>query len=315
MKKLLKVSLVVWLMIGLGGPVSAAWNPLGPIKILIAFRTGGGSDTQVRLLAEALEATKGWKIIPQNVAGKGGANLANALKGAPPDGLTLGMAVTETFAYIPLADANAGYRPTDFTYITTTASTQMGLVAQSKKGWKTLDDLVALAKSGQPLTIAAMSPRIEDITVYIADHYQIPINIVSVRGGKGSLNAIVADDVDAGWVAGIQEKGGKSGNLVNLVSGESTRLAISPQAPTLEEQGISLIVGATFVLVGPQGMPAEVTAGIASAVGDILQNSDSKPAQFITKAFGPPFVISGQKLDRFMEKEIKDNQKLLKALN
>ena len=60
----------------------ADWAPPGPIKMLIAFKAGGGADTQARLIAEELEARHGWKIIPEQLTGKGGANLTSATSSA-----------------------------------------------------------------------------------------------------------------------------------------------------------------------------------------------------------------------------------------
>ena len=57
----------------LAGPAHAEWAPKGPIKFWIGFGAGGGTDTQARALAEELEALKGWRIIPENKAGGGGA--------------------------------------------------------------------------------------------------------------------------------------------------------------------------------------------------------------------------------------------------
>ena len=65
---------------------AADWQPPGPIKLMIAFAAGGGADTQARLIAEALEEQTGWKFVPENVTGKGGVNLLNAMKGEPADG-------------------------------------------------------------------------------------------------------------------------------------------------------------------------------------------------------------------------------------
>lgn len=45
----------------------ADWTPPGPIKMLIAFRAGGGTDTQARLIAEELEKRHGWKIVPEQL--------------------------------------------------------------------------------------------------------------------------------------------------------------------------------------------------------------------------------------------------------
>jgi len=118
--------------------VSAAaqdWTPPGPIKLMIAFAAGGGADTQARLIAEELEARMGWQFIPEQVTGKGGLNLLKAMKDEPNDGTVIGMIVAESLGY-SLFTADAGLSPSDFTPITTTAGAQMGIVAQTSKGWK-----------------------------------------------------------------------------------------------------------------------------------------------------------------------------------
>ncbi|MEZ5676806.1 MAG: hypothetical protein R3D81_16760 [Thalassovita sp.] len=89
---------------------------------------GAGPTTQARLIAEDIETKLGWKFIPEQVTGKGGMNLAMALKDQPNDGTVIGMVVTETLGYNMLA-ANAGVTPKIFTAISTTAGFQMGIVS------------------------------------------------------------------------------------------------------------------------------------------------------------------------------------------
>lgn len=130
----------------LTGAAAAEWAPPGPIKLMIAFRVGGGADTQARLIAEALEAELGWKFIPEQVTGKGGINMAAALKDQPNDGTVIGMGVTETFGYNMAASPNSGMKPSDFTGLTTTAGFQMGVVARSSKGWSSFADVTRQPK-------------------------------------------------------------------------------------------------------------------------------------------------------------------------
>ena len=317
MKKLFFAAAVAAVALTQLAAVAAAadWAPSGPIKLIIAFRAGGGADTQGRLLAEELEARHGWKIIPENLTGKGGANMARSLKDAPADGLTIGVAVTETFTYVPVANPRIGYTAGDFTFITTTAPTQMGIVVRADKGWKTMDDLVKAAKGGANVSFSTMSPRLADGAAYIADHFGIDLNLVSVKGGKGSLNAIVASDVDAGWVAGIQSKGVAGGDLLNLASGETSRLAMSPDALTMAEMGVPFDFGAKFVVTGPAGLPAEARSALAASITEILSDPNSKAHQFVTKAFGPPLLVSEGDLDALVSKEIEANEKMLDALD
>ncbi len=293
----------------------ADWQPSGPIKFVIAFTAGGGADTQARLIGEEVGAKKGWKFIYENVTGKGGSNTANAVKEAKADGLTIGMAVVETFSYNPLASKKAGYSAADFDYLVITAPTQMGLVAKSDKGWKSIDDLVKAAKGGgKPLSIAIMSPRLADAAYVIERKYGIKLNQVKVQGGKGSLNSIVAGDVDVGFVAGIHAKSVKSGDLVNIISAEGDRLEMSPDAKTMKEIGLPYDFGAKFLVFAPKGLPADAKAAITNAIVDVVKDPASKTRKFIERAFGVPPLTAGDALNKLVDDSVKENHGLIDAL-
>ena len=179
-------------------PAKAEWQPKGPISVIIGFAAGGGTDTQARLIAAELKKRKGWNVIPSNVTGKGGVVMARKLKGLPNDGLTIGMAVTEVFGYNMLASKKAGYKTDDFTYIATTTSSQMGIVANTSKGWKTFADVIAAAKKGKVFKFAGMSAKHADINFLIEQKYGVKFNTVVLRGGRKVMNAIIAGDVDLG---------------------------------------------------------------------------------------------------------------------
>lgn len=145
MKTLLKAGIAAALLaVTSTASMAEDWTPPGPIKLMIAFAAGGGADTQARMIAEELENRLGWTFIPEQVTGKGGLNLAAALKDQPNDGTAIGMAVTETFGY-NMAAAETGMMPSDFTGITTTAGFQMAVVALKSSGWTTFEDVVAAA--------------------------------------------------------------------------------------------------------------------------------------------------------------------------
>ena len=295
------------------GSVAAAWKPSGPINLMIAFAAGGGADTQARLIATELEKTKGWKIIPQNVTGKGGSVMARKLKTQPNDGLTFGIAVTQTFVYNPLVEKKPGFAAGDFTYVTTTAGTQLGIVAKTSRGWKSIRDVIAAAKSGSKIKLGAMGPKLADIAYVIEQEFGVKFNTVMLRGGRAVLNAITAGDVDAGWVAGIQAKGVKSGDLVNLLSGETGRLKISPNVPTLAEIGIPYTAGVNFLIVAPKGIPDAARRGMADAVASVLKDKSTKAAKFVQRAFGGPQLIAGAALEKLIADSIESNKKLVAA--
>ena len=294
---------------------SAEWKPSGPITVLIGFSAGGGTDTQARLIAAELEKRKGWKIIPQNIPGKAGGIMARKLKNMPADGLSIGMAVTESFGYAMLVSKKAGYAAKDFTYIATTTSSQMGIVTNTSKGWKTFKDVIAAAKTGKVFKFAGMSPKHADINFLIEQKFGVKFNTVILRGGRKVMNAITAGDVDLGYGAGIQAKAVRAGQMVNLASGLSERIKISPNAPTLIELGIPHDIAAKFLFVGPAGMPASVRKTLADAIGGVINDKNTKASKFVTSRYGGPDVITGKKLDDLMEFNIKDSKKLMKVMN
>lgn len=288
------------------------WTPPGPIKLLIGFRAGGGADTQARLIAEALEQKNGWKFIPEQVTGKGGLNLAAALKDAPNDGTVIGLAVTETFGY-NMAASRAGMTPEDFTGLSTTAGFQMGIVTRSETGWASFDDMIAAAKGGQDIRFGVMSPKLADLAYLLGKAQGVDFNIVSVKGGKAVMDGVNAGDLDVGFMAGIQAKGVTAGDLVNLASALSQPLVQTPEAPTLADLGVNYNADGYFVFVGPAGMPDAARDALAAAIAGVVSDESSKAGGLIVKAFGGAAVITGDDLTALMAKDYVEAADLLKA--
>ena len=294
------------------GTAAEDWKPAGPVKLMIAFAAGGGADTQARLIAEELEATLGWSFIPEQVTGKGGLNLAAAMKSEANDGTVIGMAVTETLGY-NMAASNSGMTPADFTPITTTAGFQMGVVARSDKGWNTMADVVAAAKSGQDIRFGVMSPRLADLAYLLGKAQGVDFNIISVKGGKAVMNGVNAGDMDIGFMAGIQAKGVAAGDLVNLASALKAPLVQTPDAPTFADLGVEFSADGYFMFMGPAGMPDDARAALANAIKGVVENPETKAGGLIKKAFGGASVIMGGDLDAMVASDYASAGDLLKA--
>ncbi len=305
MKQILKAAVTTLGLAALSTTLSTSaqaedWTPPGPIKLMIAFAAGGGADTQARLIAEDLETKLGWQFIPEQVTGKGGMNLAIAMKDQPNDGSVIGMAVTETMGY-NMRVADAGVTPADYTAITTTAGFQMGIVSLATKGWTSINDVIAAAKSGEALRFGTMSPKLADLAYLLGKAQGVDFNIISVRGGKAVMNGVVAGDMDLGFMAGIQARGVAAGELVNLASALSAPLKQTPEAPTLADMGVEFSADGYFLFIGPAGMPTEARDAIAAAIGEAVSTEGMKSNGMITKAFGGPTVIAGAEAQALIE--------------
>ncbi|MGB0505938.1 MAG: tripartite tricarboxylate transporter substrate-binding protein [Pikeienuella sp.] len=295
--------------------VIADWAPAGPIKMMIAFRAGGGADTQARMIAEEIEARRGWKVIPEQVTGKGGAVLAASLKDQPNDGTVIGIAVTETYGYNMVSAKKPAYAQSDFTHLTTTAGFQMGIVSLSSKGWNTFPDVIAAAKAGESVSFGAMSPKLADLAYMLGQANGVEFNIVMVKGGKGVMNGLNAGDLDVGWGAGIQTKAVKAGDMVNLASGLSTPLSLTPDAPLLSDMGVDFNSDGYFLFSAPAGLSDEARAALADVIQEIVNDPETKVNGLLTKAFGGAITIGGAQLDALMAADEQAAQGLLSAVS
>lgn len=297
----------------LAGPAHAEWQPKGPIKLWIGFGAGGGTDTQGRALAEELEKLKGWRIIPENKAGGGGTVMAAQLKDAPADGQTIGFAINTTFDFATLKNDNLSID--QFTFITTTAGSQMAILARADSGWKSLEDMVAAAKSGKKIVWANWGNQVQAGAEIVAKHFGINVNHLRGKGGKSSINALVARDANVGWGGGVQRGLVAAGELVILTSAEDKPLVQAPKGKTLRDHGIDLSLGFQFLLAGPKGMSAEARDAIAKAIAEVLSNPESKTAKFVAKQYPPgALLIAGDALTARLKKNYAANKRLLEMV-
>jgi len=255
---------------------AADWKPSGPIKLIISFAAGGGADTQARMIAEEIEAKHGWKFLPQQVTGKGGLNAVKALMKEPGDGTSIALIVSESLGYA-MAASKAGV-PTDVTPITTTAGTQLAIVAPTTKGWTNVN-----------------------------------FNIISVKGGKAVMNGLAAGDMDIGFGAGIQAKAVAAGDMVELASIIGKPLNNSPDAPLLSEYGVDFTYKTTFLFAGPKDMDPAARDAIASAISKVVMSEGGKANTFITRGFGGPVIIQGADLEARVQGEFDEAGALMSA--
>jgi tripartite-type tricarboxylate transporter receptor subunit TctC len=262
--------------------------------MLIAFAAGGGADTQARMIASEIEAAKGWKIIPEQATGKGGLNAVKALNTEPADGSAIAMIVTETLGYNSAAAGTAG--PDAATPITTTAGTEMAVVALAEKEYGTLADVIDAAKGGAEIRFGTMSPALSDLAYVIGKENGVEFNIVQVRGGRAVMDGLNAGDMDIGFGAGIQARAVAAGDMVELASAKTGPLAGTPDAPTLDDFGVAFTNDTMFMIVGPAGLDPAARDAIANAIAEVLGADGSEAAGFIQKGFGGVKMIQGEDL-------------------
>lgn len=128
--------------------VGAQAYPIKPVRLIVAFPAGGGSDVMGRILAQALSQRIGHNVIVDNRAGAGGSIGTEAAVRAAPDGYTLQLASTSEVSINRSLYTKLSYDPLkDLAPIGAVASTPMVLVVHPSMPVKDVNALVAIAKS------------------------------------------------------------------------------------------------------------------------------------------------------------------------
>ena len=137
-----------------GGALAQAW-PARPIRLIVPFPPGGGTDVISRQLAERIGAATGWTIVIENRAGAGGNIGLDAVAKAAPDGYTIGMGQAANIAINPSLYAKMPFDPLrDFAPIGSIASQGLVVVVSAKSPVRTLADLVARRRRSRRPSLA-----------------------------------------------------------------------------------------------------------------------------------------------------------------
>jgi tripartite-type tricarboxylate transporter receptor subunit TctC len=258
-----------------------AW-PARPIRLIVPFPPGGGTDAVSRLVAEKLGPALNTAIVVDNRPGAGGNIGIDAAAKAPPDGYTLAMGQTSNLAINPTLYGKLTFDPLkDFTPVVLVASQPMVLIVVNEAPWKTLAEMVAAAKV-KPGTLTMASAGNGTVGHLAGEMFarQAGIEFVHVpyKGASPALTDLMGGQVSlffasAGAIAPQLAAGGK---VRGLAVTSAKRLAKLPNIPTIAESGYAGFEATDWKgLVAPAGTPSAVVNRLNAEVGKILQNRDA----------------------------------------
>jgi tripartite-type tricarboxylate transporter receptor subunit TctC len=248
-----------------------AW-PNKPIRLLVGFAPGGGTDIVARALGPKMSEILGQQIIVENRAGAAGTIAADMVSKAPADGYTLLAGHANSNAIAPHVLAKTPFDPiADFTPITYIGYVPNILVVHPSVPAKTVEELVALAKA-KPGTMTYASSGVGS-TQHLAGALfnqlsGTQMNHVPYKGSGAAIVDLLAGQVNANFdtmppvLPHI-----KDGKLRALAISTPKRLPQLADLPTFEEKGIrGFDVTNWYSVMGPKGLPADIVAKIDDAV-------------------------------------------------
>ncbi|WP_236844196.1 MULTISPECIES: tripartite tricarboxylate transporter substrate binding protein [unclassified Bordetella] len=264
-----------------GAPAQAkadsTWPAAGKtIRIVVPFPAGSGSDSLARLLAAKVTEQTGASVIIDNKPGAGTMIGAQEVARAKPDGYTLLYTIVVTHTQNPHLYKKLSYDPfKDFTPILQAVRSATVLVANKDAPFDTTEQMVAYAKANPgKLNYASYSPGSTSHLNGEILKMRTGTDIVHIpyKGTADASLALLAGDVQIyfdGTSTAVQNA--KAGKVKVLGPASDKRLAVMPEVPTLQEQGIEgLNIVGWQGLFGPGGVPPETAERIATVFRNAL---------------------------------------------
>ena len=230
--------------------------PSKPVTLLVGFRAGGGMDTTASVLIPELEKALGQPVVKAVHPGGGGAKAAALLKEADPDGYTVALGATSTFAFNPVfLPDKTPYTWTDFEYLTGLVGSGESIMARADAPFDSWEEMIAYAKDGNSLTYSGQTPFDRLLIKYLNQKEGIDIRHVPTKGGSEAIKNILGGHTDLSFTGGNHLKHYQEGKIKFLASLRPERLAAVPEVPSLTELGYPIDFGNTFFIVAPKGTP------------------------------------------------------------
>ena len=252
----------------------SAW-PTKPLRVVVGFAPGGGTDLMARILAQPLGELLGQSVIVENKPGGSGNIAAGEVIRAPADGYTLYIAPTTVQSANPSLIKSNINPAKDLVPLTAIGRMQLHLIVRPGLAVKDLGELIAMARANPgKLTYASSGPGTTPhlITEVFLQQTGLEINHIPYRGAGPSLQAVLAGETDLVLDPGISFQHVRTGKVRMLSVASGRRSAAFPDVPTMGEAGVAgLDLDTWFGIWVPVGTPPEVMAKLSQAVAKALE--------------------------------------------
>jgi len=305
-------------MLGVAGVAHAAW-PEQPVRWVVPYPAGGGTDVIARTVAIELEKELGQTLVIENKPGGGTSIGATTVANSDPNGYVLGTADSGTLAYNPSLYKKLTYDPAKFTYIGGLARFPLVLAVPADSPYQTLAELVETAKK-EPGKLSASSAGAGSPHHLALERFKqitgTDILHVPYRGAAPALQDLIGKRVDlmfADLGSGLSNI--QAGKVRVLAVAVPERLsAVLPDAPTMNESGVPDFVAYAWQgLVGPANLPEEVVSKVSNDLQKVLANEELK--QKIHAMGIEVMPMTAEEFKAYSDKERADWAKVIEAGN
>ncbi len=259
-------------------PDARAW-PERPVRVVIPFAPGGGTDATIRIIADAMKGALGQPLVLDNRPGASTIIGTDIVAKSKPDGHTV-LLVTSTFSINPSLQSKMPYDPVkDFAPVTLVARTPYVMVVHPSLPARNVKELVALARARPgELTYASVGTGSSThlATELLVSRSGMKLVHVPYKGSSAALADLLGGHVSmylGSMPASLPQA--RSGKLRALAVTGPTRAAAAPELPTIAESGIpGYEFTAWYGMFMSAGTPAAIVGQLQTAVRAVVERED-----------------------------------------
>ncbi len=283
----------------------AATYPSKPIKIIVPFNAGSGSDSMSRYYGEVLGKMLGQTFVVENRPGGSGLLAIQMVKQAPADGYTILLASVSPMAVNPVLMKNLPYDPfKDFRPVHGISVGSAAFVVKADSPYKTINDLIAgVKKLNRPMSVGNYSLGYQLIGAWMGTVGSVPVTHVPYKGGAQMVTDVLGGQLDVG----VNDFSGvapliRDGRLRALALTGDKRDPDFPNIPTMKESGFpefETYVWASFFVRAET--PDDIVAKLAASMNKAMLSDEGKAHH--AKTNSPQLALMPKEMGEFQMRE------------
>jgi len=253
--------------------------PAKPIRFVVPFPPGGGTDILARQISNKLTETLKWNIVVDNKPGAGGNIGIDAAAKSPPDGYTIVMGQTSNLAINPSLYSKLPYDPVkDLTPISLVAAFPIAVMVSAKGPYKTLADIVAAAKAkpGQITFASAGNGTVSHLTGELLQRAAgVKLIHIPFKGAAQAFPDLIGGRVDM-FLSSLETAlpQVKAGTIRVVALTSAKRVPVAPDTPTVSETYKGFEATTWYGVLAPAKTPEPIVTRLAEEIGKVLQLPD-----------------------------------------
>ncbi|MFT0849276.1 tripartite tricarboxylate transporter substrate-binding protein [Achromobacter sp. F4_2707] len=275
-----KITLAVTTLLFAGSAIAADNYPSKPVRIIVPYQAGQGTDIATRYFADHLSKVFGQSFIVENVGGAGGVIGTQAAARAEGDGYTLTMGTNATHVLNEYMYSSMGFNPVkDFEPVILTGTLPMAIVTRPDSQFKTVQDIIdATNKSDHSADIATPSTSARLVFELLKAQSGAPLFMIPYKGSATSMSNVIGGQVplsiDTITASRPQVEGGNL-RAIGVTSANPTDLL--PGVAPVSQQGLpGFEVVAWNALYAPKGTPQNIIAKLNLELQAFLSQPDTQ---------------------------------------